>query len=267
MSIDKTWLFVPAKEKYGEKIEFVEADNLILDLEDSLTEGQKEAGLRIVLDIIGKYGGQRSIYVRLNSGGRMEQELKALAAHSFSGYMVPKFEDTRILEKYGELIKGKQVIALVESVRGVVLLEQTAAHPLITGLAFGGEDFCRNLGYGAGWEAALYARSKVVLYGAYHRKVTLDTVSFEFRDKRRFLEEYEKTRRMGFSGKLLIHPAQAQAVREYYSDGERKRLRHIVEVFRSRGEGVVQIDGEWYEKPHIEKIERYLRSLEGDGVS
>ncbi len=264
MSGDRTWLFVPAKEKYRDKIESIEADNLILDLEDSLTQEQKEPGLKLVSDLVEKYGCRRKIYVRVNSGRRMDKELKALALHSFSGYVVPKFEDTQILEEYRELIKEKQVIALVESIRGVIFLEQAAAHPLITGLAFGGEDFCRDLGYGAGEEAACYARSKMVLYGAYHRKETLDTVSFEFRDKERFLGEYEKSKRMGFTGKLLIHPRQAEAVREYGSAGEIKRLRHIVEVFRSSADGVVQIDGKWYEKPHIEKIESYLHSLEGE---
>lgn len=267
MSRDKTWLFVPAKEKYRDKIESIEADNLILDLEDSLAQEQKEPGLKLAAELIGKYGCQRSVFVRVNSGRRMERELETLANHSFSGYVIPKFEDTQILEKYRELIKGRRVIALVESIRGAVFLEQTAEHPLVTGLAFGGEDFCRDLGYGSGKEATLYARSKMVLYGAYNRKETLDTVSFEFRDKERFLGEYEETKRMGFSGKLLIHPRQAEAVREYGSAGEIKRLRHIVEIFRSSGEGVVQIDGEWYEKPHIEKMESYLRSLEGDDKS
>lgn len=267
MQRDKTWLFVPAKEKYREKMASVKADHLILDLEDSLTEEQKEPGLKLAMEIIGKHGDRRSIFVRVNSGERMKEELKALAPYSFSGYVMPKFEDTRILEQYVELIRGKQVIALVESVRGVICLESIASHPLITGLAFGGEDFCRELGYGTGEEAALFARSKLVLYAACCQKLSLDTVSFEIRDMEKFLSFYERTRKMGFSGKLLIHPRQAEAVRRYHSDGEIKRLRHIVKVFKSSGEGLVEIEGKWYEKPHIEKIEAYLRSLEGDDMS
>ncbi len=267
MEIDKTWLFIPAKEKYMCKLPSIRADHLILDLEDSLTGEQKEPGLELVYEACRKYGGQRSIYVRVNSEEGMERELNRLCACPVSGFMLPKFEDVSVLERLRESLAGKQVIALVESVRGIIRLEETAAHPMVNVLAFGGEDFCRELGYGAGEEAALFAKSKLVLYAAYHGKTSLDTVSFEIRDMEKFLLSYKKSRRMGFSGKLLIHPAQAQAVCAYCGEEERKRLRHIVEVFRESGEGLVEIDGSWYEKPHIKKIEAYLHSLEGEDLS
>ncbi len=265
MEIDKTWLFVPAKEKYMRRLLSIRADHLILDLEDSLTREQKEPGLELVYEACRKYGG--SIYVRVNSEEGMERELNRLCACPVSGFMLPKFEDVSVLERLRESLDGKRVIALVESVRGIVRLEEIAAHPLVNVLAFGGEDFCRELGYGTGEEAALFAKGKLVLYAAYYGKTSLDTVSFEIRDMEKFLLSYEKTRRMGFSGKLLIHPAQAQAVHRYCGAEERKRLHHVVEVFRESGEGLVEIDGSWYEKPHIKKIEAYLHSLEGEDLS
>ena len=75
MEIDKTWLFIPAKEKYMCKLPSIRADHLILDLEDSLTGEQKEPGLELVYEACRKYGGQRSIYVRVNSEEGMEREL------------------------------------------------------------------------------------------------------------------------------------------------------------------------------------------------
>ena len=74
MEIDKTWLFVPAKEKYMRRLLSIRADHLILDLEDSLTREQKEPGLELVYEACRKYGGQRSIYVRVNSEEGMERE-------------------------------------------------------------------------------------------------------------------------------------------------------------------------------------------------
>ena len=267
MEIDKTWLFIPAKEKYMCKLPSIRADHLILDLEDSLTGEQKGPGLELVYEACRKYGGQRSIYVRVNSEERMEQELNRLSACPVSGFMLPKFEDVSVLERLRESLDGKRVIALVESVRGIVRLEEIAAHPLVNVLAFGGEDFCRELGYGTGEEAALFAKGKLVLYAAYYGKTSLDTVSFEIRDMEKFLLSYEKTRRMGFSGKLLIHPAQAQAVHRYCGAEERKRLHHVVEVFRESGEGLIRKHGRWYEKPHTKKIEAYLHRVAGEDLS
>ena len=71
--IGKTWLFVPAKEKYVERIPQIEADAIILDLEDSLAPSQKEKGQEIAAEILQRYGESRELYVRLNSGERFRE--------------------------------------------------------------------------------------------------------------------------------------------------------------------------------------------------
>lgn len=262
MQAYRTWLFVPAKEKYYDKIGALTADAIILDLEDSLTAEQKDSGMRLAFEIVKRYGKERDIYVRINSGERMDEELKFFAPCGFSGYMIPKFEDVNIVQKYQETIGSKEVIALIESLKGVVLLENIAGHPLVNRLAFGGEDFCRELGFGAGQEATLWARGKMVLYAAYHNKYSLDTINLEICDMEKFMLSYQQAKKMGFSGKLLIHPRQVEAVRCYEQGVDKEHLKHIVDEFKSSTEGVVRIDGQFYEKPHIDKIETYLRRLE-----
>lgn len=258
---DKTWLFVPAKEKFLSHFKDITADSVILDLEDSLSQEQKDEGLRLVQKFVSQYGKVRSIYVRVNTGERMEKELQYLQQYDFCGYMLPKFEDPVILENYIEMIKGKEIIALVESVRGVFFLEQIAAHPLVNILAFGGEDFCKELGIEAGEEATLYARNKVVMYAAYNQKTSLDSISLEIRDMDIFRNQYQKTKKMGFGGKLLIHPNQVSAVCEYREKFDEKKLQRIIDIYNSSKESVVQIDGQVYEPPHIEKIKKYLQNF------
>lgn len=260
--INKTWLFVPAKEKYAGRISQTEADAVILDLEDSLAPAQKDEGLLIAADILQKYGKTRELYVRLNSGERFDKEINALCSLDFAGFMIPKFERAALLDDYGKQLKGKGVIALTESVKGIMELAQTAAHPLISALAFGGEDFRKELGFEAGEEATLFARSKLVLQAFYNGKISLDTVSMEIRDMDKFLEDYRRSKKMGFSGKLLIHPAQVKAVKDYYRQKEPGYLREIVAAFEESTDGILQMDGRWYERPHIEKIKKYLQALE-----
>lgn len=258
---NKTWLFVPAKEKYAERISQIEADVIILDLEDSLAPKQKEEGLEIAQKVLERDGKSRAIYVRVNRGERFERELSALCGRRLAGFMIPKFEDTAVLEEYGKYFRGKEVAALIESVRGIMKLPETAAHPMVRTLAFGGEDFCRELGFEAGEEATLYARGQLVMQAFYHQKYSLDTISMEIRDREKFLEAYRKSRRMGFDGKLLIHPMQARAIKDYYGERNFTYLQEIVEAFYNSGDGIIQVDGKWYEKPHIEKIEKYLQEL------
>ena len=63
---DKTWLFVPAKERFLKNFEKIEADYVILDLEDSLKDEQKEEGLILASDILQKYGKTRSWKILCN---------------------------------------------------------------------------------------------------------------------------------------------------------------------------------------------------------
>ena len=117
----------------------------------------------------------------------------------------------------------------------------------------------------AGEEAAVYARSRLVLQAFYHGKFSLDTVSMEIRDMDVFLEDYRRSKRLGFSGKLLIHPAQAAAGKDYYRRKDPEYLRGIVAAFEESRDGILQLDGKWYERPHIEKIKKYLQEMEIGG--
>lgn len=258
---DKTWLFVPAKEKYVRNFEKIEADHIILDLEDSLTEEQKEEGLGLACEILQQYEGKKSIYVRVNSGSRMEVELKTLQNYDFAGFMIPKFEDVGVPEQFQNYINGKEIIALIETVKGVIEIPQIAASPLVHKLAFGAEDFCRDLGFEAGEEAAYFPRNQLVLYSSYYKKYVLDGVCLDVHNMEIFKKSYEKTKRMGFHGKLLIHPNQVKAVHEYNDSVDVERLKYIVRTFKDSGEGVLFIDGEFYEKPLIDKIEKYLEEI------
>ena len=255
---DKTWLFVPAKEKFLKNFEKIEADYIILDLEDSLTEEQKEEGLVLTGEILQRYGKAKSIYVRINSGDRMESELRVLQNFDFAGFMIPKFEDANILQTFQKYIEGKEIIALIETVKGVIEIPQIAASSLVQKLAFGAEDFCRDLGFEAAEEATYFPRNQLVLYSALYKKYVLDGVCLDVHNMEVFKEAYKKSKRMGFHGKLLIHPNQVKAVREYSDSLDVERLKYIVRTFKNSGEGVLFIDGEFYEKPLIEKIEKYL---------
>ena len=256
---DKTWLFVPAKERFLKNFEKIDADYVILDLEDSLREEQKDEGLTLAGEILEKYGKIRNIYVRVNSGVRMEQELKSLQEYDFSGFMIPKFESVEFLEKFRETKGKKEIIALIETVKGIIELPKIAASTFVHKLAFGAEDFCRELGFEAGEEATFFPRNQMVLYGSYYHKYVLDGVCLDVHNMDVFKESYARTKRMGFHGKLLIHPNQVKAVQEYNKRLDIEKLKYIVETFNNSGEGVLFIEGEFYEKPLIDKIEEYLK--------
>ena len=278
----ESWLFVPAREKMIRSISSKgedAADVIIFDLEDSLGPDEKEEGLALLVrELAAPAAGTQEaqeqapgprIYIRINAadnaavGGRMQRELEALKDCAFEGYVLPKCEDLTAADRYPELFEGKKIAALVETPRGILNLEKIAGDARVHALMLGGEDFCAGLGVPSSPEALAFARSQIILFAAAYGKKSLDTVSFEYRDKDAFLKLYGASLQLGFSGRLMIHPAQAQAARErdaaLLSEGDLVRFREIIRQYREGGGGALVIDGTVYERMHIERMERLER--------
>ena len=154
------------------------------------------------------------------------------------------------------------MIALIESIAGVLGVAEIAASPMISGIAFGGEDFCKELGVETNDLAMQYARGQIVLFARYFNKYCLDTISLEYKDLKAFLLQFKNSLAMGFHSKLLIHPAQVEAISELEKTIDVMELKEIIKQYNSSTEGLVQVYGRWYEKPHIERIRKMLEELE-----
>lgn len=281
----ESWLFVPAREKMVRSKGKDAADVVIYDLEDALGPDEKDAGLALLVQALSRdaeaigmsaangtseasdlsqAARHRRVYIRVNGGtDRTEKELTALKNCEFEGYVLPKTEDLSLADHYPELFENRRIAALVETPRGILNLEKIAGDARVHALMLGGEDFCAELGVPSSPETLAYARSQIILFAAAYGKKSLDTVSFEYRDKDAFLKLYDASLRLGFSGRLMIHPAQAQAARErdaaLLSEGDLVRFREIIRQYREGGGGALVIDGTVYERMHIERMERLER--------
>lgn len=257
----KKWLFIPARERYLFGNAGQSADTMIYDLEDSVREEGKDCAREL---LAGKLAQPQTaeIYVRINGGQRGLEDLIRLRKCHFDGCMIPKTESAEQLEPYMPYLEGKKIAVLVESVSGVMNLEAIAALPRVNVIAFGGEDFCKELGTETNDLAMQYARGRVVLVSRFYRKTCLDTISMEYRDTEKFLRQFQNAVSMGFHSKLLIHPAQADAVQRIEERMDPDELKSIVRTYEDSADGLVQINGRWYEKPHIERIKETITLME-----
>ncbi len=260
--IYKTWLFVPAAERFlSGRLDGL-ADVLVFDLEDSVRDGDKQAAReRLCRALEREYGAE--IFVRINAGAEGEMDLQALRSCRFDGLMLPKTEQAEAIEELALRAGDRKLIALVESLAGIVNLERIASLPCLYGIAFGGEDYCRELGVETNDLAMQYARGRVVLLARYYQKYCLDTISMEYRDREQFLRRFRAAAAMGFHSKLLIHPAQAEAIRAWEeSNLDLNEMKRIVCRFEDSKDGLVEIDGRWYERPHIERLKKLIAQME-----
>ena len=95
----------------------------------------------------------------------------------------------------------------------------------------------------------------------------VDGVVVQVRDQERLRASARRARRMGFGGKLCIHPDQVAACNEVYSPSvdEVEQARRIVaayEAARARGTGAITLDGQLVDTPVLEQARQLLALAE-----
>ena len=89
----------------------------------------------------------------------------------------------------------------------------------------------------------------------------IDTVYIDFRNEAGFRRECEEAKRDGFTGKMLIHPAQVAICNEVFTPKPEQieRAKAVVAAFEADpGAGTVGIGGVMYDRPHLERARQLL---------
>jgi citrate lyase subunit beta / citryl-CoA lyase len=271
----RTALFAPgdAPEKMRKAID-AGADAVIFDLEDAVAEPRKAPSRALVAEALSRrqYTGP-PLVVRVNAAatGLLVEDLAAIARPNLAAIMVPKVEtidelaevaDALAVLRPARAIAGEPVglIALIESAAGVVACERiaAAAPPSTWTLAFGGVDFAADLGVepDLGGEGLLHARARVALAArAAGLAPALDGPVLALGDDALLREDSARSRRLGFGGRLVIHPRQIEPVREAFGaldDAGVRRAQAIVAAFEAaqrEGRAVAVVEGEFVDPP------------------
>ncbi len=109
------------------------------------------------------------------------------------------------------------------------------------------------------------ARTSCLLTSSALGVQAIDGVHIDFRDKEGLARELDAARRDGFTGKLAIHPDQIEAINTAFSptEAEIARARRIViaAFAAAPGAGVVSLDGQMVDRPHLVQARRVLEAL------
>lgn len=259
-----TWLFVPGDrpERFG-KAAASGADVVVLDLEDAVAPERKEDARRHVCAWVAE---GHECAVRVNAPGT-RWHTGDLAALSGSGcaVMLPKADDPVAVREVAEMLGGSPtLIALVETARGVLNARGIAAIPAVARLAFGSFDLTAELGVDpADREALAQARGALVLASAAAGVPgPVDGVTSDLGDEDLLTEDVGYARRLGFTGKLCVHPKQvavaAAALRP--NEHETRWARQVVDA--AAGGGVAAVGGRMVDKPVLDRARRILRQSE-----
>jgi len=203
-------LFVPADrpDRFA-KAAAAGADAVILDLEDAVAPGGKDAAreaLASAADVLAQL--RCPLLVRINAAGTPlhDDDLRAVACLPIAGVMLPKAEDAAVIKTVAQA-SGRPVVALVESARGLAAARDLAR--AADRIAFGSIDFATDLGCAHVRDALLAGRSELVIASRLAgRPPPLDGVTTMYKDPAPVEDDARYAGSLGFGGKLLIHPAQ-----------------------------------------------------------
>jgi citrate lyase subunit beta / citryl-CoA lyase len=270
------------------------ADALLIDLEDSVAPARKPDARRLTAaflrETIGA-GKRPRLYVRVNAmtTDMTGADLDAVMPSAPDGIMLPKCQsgdDVKLLssmiavrEAESDLPDGStRIIAIAtETARSIFHMGTYAgASGRLAGLTWGGEDLSADVGAeanrgadGAWTDPYRLARSLCLFGAAAAGALAIDTVYTNFRDMDGLRRETEEARRDGFGARMAIHPAQVGVINDVFTPSAETiaRSRRIVALFADNpGMGVVGMDGEMLDMPHLRRAERILAQAAAAGV-
>ncbi len=141
---------------------------------------------------------------------------------------------------------GKQRHAIDRGVPAAI-----AAHPQVAAIAFGGADLAADLHAELAWEPMLWARSRIVQAAASRGLPAFDVPFLNIHDGDGLRAEALASKRLGYSCKLAIHPAQVAPIKGVFAPtpDELARARKIVEAYDAANGAACQVDGKMVDVP------------------
>jgi len=243
----RSCLAVPgSNQRFLEKAKGLDADQVFLDLEDSVAPlAKRDARKNIVAALTDGGWGDKVRVVRVNDWTTEWThadviEVVAAAGPHLDCIMLPKVQTPEHvvaldllltqLEKAHDLDVGRIGIETqIENALGLVNVDAIAtASPRVEAIVFGPADFMASInmkslvvgeqppGYDVG-DAYHYILMRILMAARAHDKQAIDGPYLQIRDVDGFRRVASRSAALGFDGKWVLHPDQVDAANETYS--------------------------------------------------
>ena len=251
------------------------ADCYVIDLEDGTPPAEKASARTTLATSVASLraaGVKGLVMIRINepASAHYLADIEAAWATDADGIVIAKLEETA--ELFPALHGGgsRSIVAGIESIRGVVnAIALCAAHPRVTAVYFGAEDFISDMGgrRTAAGDEVLYARSQVAIAAKAARITALDQAVIEIRDDTQFREDAVRGRDLGYDGKICVLPRQVAIANELFSPrpDEVTYARRLIETYEratSAGLGTIDFEGKMIDGPTLKRAQRMVSLAE-----
>ena len=259
-----------------EKARSLDADCLLLDLEDAVAPDAKDEARVQICDALREGGyGARELVVRINALDTAwgADDVAALAdlpeAARPHAILAPKISTAEQIDALvARMPEDCALWIMIETPEAIFNLQALAAKAVDTPLAafiMGTNDLAKEMcaALVKGRAPLMTALSMAVLAARQYGLTILDGVFNDIADEEGFMAECRQGADMGFDGKTLIHPSQLAMCNALFapSEDEVAQARDVVAAFaapENAGKGVLKINGKMTELLHRDMAARLL---------
>jgi len=282
----RSFLFVPGdSERKLAKAPAIDADAIILDLEDAVAPKRKAAARRNVAEYLQERNtdDRQSVWVRINAldTRAASLDLAAVVPAAPDGLMLPKARSAQQVQALAHMLDELEaetgqtagrigIIPLVTETAAAVfqLSGYTPEIPRLCALTWGAEDLGVVIGtthtrdeHGRWLPVFQQVQSLVLLAAGAACVPAIETIYSQFTDGEGLKRIAEQARQQGFTGMLAIHPDQVSIINAAFAPNadEIAYSRRVVQKFADADDaGVIELDGKMLDEPHLRQAKRVL---------
>lgn len=265
-----SYFFIPGdKPNYLSKIDKLDADYIIIDLEDAVSNNNKKVAIELVLALT--FNKNMFLRIPFFDNSYTNEQLKSLILKFGGQIVIPKInsvEDVNKVISLSESIPLKMIV-LIENPQSFIATEQIlkSFSSQIHAIGFGSHDFCSITGIKHTLDHLAHYKRQLILYAKAFKVDFLDGVDLNLKNFSQFKKECVFAFESGADGKFMIHPLQLEEMHkiDFMSEEEINQLKFVYEKVKDipvNDIEVYTIEGKVYEKPHIIRIKYLMEKME-----
>ena len=270
IGFSSAFLFVPGTrpERFTKALDSG-ADSVIIDLEDAVAAEDKQTARNAIRTAWPTFNTEQKkrLIIRSNSPGSQFYAADLILAQELdvACLLIPKSESLDQINGAAQILPNTAIIPMIETAIGLDRINDIATAEQVLRLALGNLDLQADLGMVCdSQESELQtARFQIVLASRLAQIAPpIDGVTPSTDDIERITNDAERAKRIGFGGKLCIHPKQVPLVKAAFlpSTEEISWAFRVIEADKASKGGAVKLDGRMIDHPVVLLAQRTLAS-------
>jgi citrate lyase beta subunit len=257
----RTFLFVPAtRPDRIEKALATNAEVVIVDLEDAVAPEDKASARATLAET--QPSGASCVRINDFTTAYFDDDVEFLADNPWvESVVLSKVTSSDDVRHFRSVLgRDIEILALVESARGIVMADEIASAG-VSRLLFGSADYSADLGATPSEELFAYPRSRLVVASvSAGLSPAVDGPTLAIRDAGKLFDEATAAHRLGMGGKLCVHPDQLSVVASIFraSLASEEWARAVLDGVEKNGEGVFVLNGEMVDAPVVARAREIL---------